>query len=135
MFDEVPEPVWKTSIELPARDTVGRGSDPLRLAGVEQAELGVHPRRRSLDPSEPAGDRRRDGLTRDREVLDRLAGLLAPELVLDSPFAHVASLVSRQTAAYKGSLDPAQTCRDACRELDLEGAAWRAPRSCVSSRD
>ena len=52
MFDEVPEPVWKTSIgnwssSSPARDAVGRGGDALGLVGVEQPELGVRraPRR------------------------------------------------------------------------------------------
>ncbi len=49
MFDDVPEPVWKTSIGnwascLPSRDLVGGGGDPLREVGVEQPELGVRAR-------------------------------------------------------------------------------------------
>ena len=61
MFEDVPEPVWKTSIgnwssSSPARDAVGGGGDPLGLVRVEQAELGVHARGGGLDPAEPARD-------------------------------------------------------------------------------
>ena len=73
MFDEVPEPVWKTSIgnwssSSPARDAVAGGGDPLGLVGVEQPELGVHARGGGLDAPEPARDRRRDRLAGDGEV-------------------------------------------------------------------
>ena len=86
MFEEVPEPVWKTSIgnwssSSPAAMRSPGGGDPLRLVGVEQAELGVHARGGGLDPAEPARDRRRDRLAGDREVGDRLGGLAAPELL------------------------------------------------------
>ena len=87
MFDDVPEPVWKTSIgnwssSSPCAIAVGGGRDPLGLVGVEQPELGVHARGRGLDPAEPARDGRRNRLAGDREVLDRLARLPAPELPL-----------------------------------------------------
>ena len=52
---------------------------------VEQPELGVHARRGALDPPEPAHDRDRHALARDREVLDRLRGLAAPQLLRSSP--------------------------------------------------
>ena len=86
MFEDVPEPVWKTSIgnwssSSPRGHAVGRGCDPLGLVGVEQAELGVHPGGRRLDPAEPASDGRRNRLARDLEVLDRLLRLSTPELV------------------------------------------------------
>ena len=85
MFDEVPEPVWKTSIgnwssSSPSATRSAGGGDPLRLVLVEQAELGVHARRGGLDPAEPARHRRRDRLAGDGEVGDRLAGLAAPQL-------------------------------------------------------
>jgi hypothetical protein len=54
MFEEVPEPVWKTSIgnwssSSPSR-SARRGGDALGLVGVEQPELGVHLRGGALDP-------------------------------------------------------------------------------------
>ena len=42
---------------------------------------GVHASSGRLDPAEPVSDLGRDRLTRDLEVLDRLLGLRAPELV------------------------------------------------------
>ena len=85
MFDEVPEPVWKTSIgnwssSSPAAIRSPAAAIRSALSGVEQPELGVHARRGGLDPPEPARDRRRDRLAGDREVVDRLARLAAPEL-------------------------------------------------------
>jgi hypothetical protein len=62
MFDEVPEPVWKLVVELAGGDTFRGRRDPLSLVGVEQAELGVHPRGGTLDPPEPVGHRGRNGL-------------------------------------------------------------------------
>ena len=67
-------------VELARGDAVGGGGDALGLVGVEQPELGVHARGGGLDPAEPAGDRRRDRLAGDGEVLDRLARLGPPEL-------------------------------------------------------
>ena len=86
MFDEVPEPVWKTSIgnwssSSPAAIRSPAAAIRSALSGVEQPELGVHTRGSGLDPAEPARDRRRDRLARDREVADRLGGLAAPELL------------------------------------------------------
>ena len=85
MFEDVPEPVWKTSIgnwssNSPAAIAVAGGGDPLGLLGVEEAELGVRTRGSRLDPSEPARDGGRDRLAGDREVLDGLACFHAPEL-------------------------------------------------------
>ena len=85
VFELVPEPVWKTSIgnwssSSPAATRSAAAAMRSRLVGVEEAELGVHPRGRGLDPAEPAGDGRRDRLAGDGEVRDRLARLGAPEL-------------------------------------------------------
>jgi hypothetical protein len=41
-------------VVLAARDRVAGSGDPLRLAGIEQPEPGVHARGGGLDPSEPA---------------------------------------------------------------------------------
>ena len=81
MFDEVPEPVWKTSIgnwssSSPAR-SVARGGDGSALP-VEQAELGVRARGGRLQAAQPPCDVNRDRLARDRKVGDHLAGL-APQ--------------------------------------------------------
>ena len=78
MFDDVPEPVWKTSIGncvvvLAGGDLVARGGDPLGQLGVEQPELGVHARGGALDAAEPADDRQRDAFAGHREVRDGLA--------------------------------------------------------------
>ena len=78
MFDEVPEPVWKTSIgnwssSSPAAIRSAAAAIRSALSRVEQPELGVHARGGGLDAAEPARDGRRDRLARDREVLDRLA--------------------------------------------------------------
>ena len=86
MFDEVPEPVWKTSIGnwsscWPCGDLVAGGGDALGEVGVEQAELGVDARGGALDAAEPAHDGDRDALAGDREVVDGLAGLAAPQLL------------------------------------------------------
>ena len=67
MFDDVPEPVWKTSIgnwssSSPAAIAVACLGDALSLVLVEQAQLGVHARRRRLDASQPARDGGRDRL-------------------------------------------------------------------------
>ena len=90
MFDEVPEPVWKTSIgnwssSSPAAIRSPAAAIRSALSGVEQPELGVHARGRGLDPPEPARHGRRDRLAGDREVVDRLRGLPAPELLRPSP--------------------------------------------------
>ena len=86
MFEEVPEPVWKTSIGnwsscSPLGDLVARGRDPLGDVGVEQPQLGVDARRGGLDAAEPADHRHGHPLARHREVVDCLARLRAPELL------------------------------------------------------
>ena len=85
MFDDVPEPVWKTSIGnwsscSPAATASPAARDALGELAVEQAEVGVHARRSRLDAPEPAHDADRDRPARDREVVDRLACLGAPQL-------------------------------------------------------
>ena len=86
MFDDVPEPVWKTSIGNWAScspwaiSSAGVG-DPLGEVGVEQPEVGVRARGGALDAAEPAHDRHRHALARDREVRDGLRGLAAPQLL------------------------------------------------------
>ena len=85
MFEDVPEPVWKTSIGncascLPCGDLVAGGGDLLGQLGVEQPELRVDPRGVALDAPEPAHDRQRDAFSRNGEVRDGLGGLAAPQL-------------------------------------------------------
>ena len=79
----------KLVVELARRDAVGRGRDALGLVGVEQAELGVDASGGGLDPAQPAGDGSGNRPAGDGEVLDGLARLGAPELVLHG---HPASL-------------------------------------------
>ena len=67
-------------VELAVGDAVGGGGDALGLVRVEQLELRVHARSGGLDPPEPARHGCRDRLAADREVLDGLARLRAPEL-------------------------------------------------------
>ena len=67
MFDEVPEPVWKTSIGncvvvAALGDLVGRGGDPLGEVGVQQPEVGVGARGGALDAAQPAHDGDRHAL-------------------------------------------------------------------------
>ena len=87
MFDEVPEPVWKTSIgnwssNSPPATRSAAAAIRCARSRVKQPELGVDPRGGALDAAEPADHRDGDGLARDREVRHRLGGLAAPELLL-----------------------------------------------------
>ena len=59
MFDDVPEPVWKTSIgnwSSCSPGAISSAAAPMRLGelAVEQAEVGVDARRGALDAAEPA---------------------------------------------------------------------------------
>ena len=78
MFDEVPEPVWKTSIGnwsvLAARHLVARPRDPLRHVGVEEADLGVHAGGGRLDPAQPVDHGRRNSSLETGEVLNGFRG-------------------------------------------------------------
>ena len=85
VFEDVPGPGLEDVdrelvVELARGDAVAGSRDALRLVGVEQPELGVHPCGCSLEPAEPARDGRRDRLAGDGEVGDRLAGLASPQL-------------------------------------------------------
>ena len=87
MFDEVPEPVWKTSIGnwsscSPAATASAAVAIALGDRGVELPELRVRARGGALDAPEPVDDRLRDGLAGDREVVDGLLGLAAVERLL-----------------------------------------------------
>ena len=115
MFDEVPEPVWKTSIgNWPSWRpcAISSAAAPIRCAsvGVEQPELGVRARRRALDPAEPAHDRDRHPLPGHREVRDRLAGLPAPQL-LRRLNAHLGTLF-RLSEAHNASAHSAAAEKD-----------------------
>ena len=79
-------------VELAGGDAVAGCGDPLRLVGVEQAELGVRARGGGLDPAEPAGHGDGNRLTGDGEVVHGLARLGAPELAVFGRLAHAASL-------------------------------------------
>ena len=85
MFDEVPEPVWKTSIgnwssSSPFAMRSAGCRDPLGLLGVEEPEIGVHARGRGLDAPEPASDMLGDRLAGDLEVLYGFRRLTTPKL-------------------------------------------------------
>ena len=60
-------------VELAGRDAVSGGGDALRLVGVEQPELGVHPGGSRLDAAEPA----RDGTGMGSPETGKLATALA----------------------------------------------------------
>ena len=70
-------------VVLAGGDLVGGRGDALAEIGVEEAKLGIHPRRRRLDPPQPMDDRHRDRLAGDGKVGDRLRGLLTPQPRLD----------------------------------------------------
>ena len=92
MFVEVPEPVWKTSIGncascLPAAISAAAFSIRAGAALGEQAQLAVDDGRRALDARQPVDDRDGHRLAGDREVLDGLGGLAAPQLLIGLAFA------------------------------------------------
>ncbi len=62
-------------------DRLAGAGDAFREVGVEQAELAVDLGGSGLDPAQPADDRDRDRLARDREVVDGFGGLATPELL------------------------------------------------------
>ena len=88
MFDEVPEPVWKTSIGNWSSCSPLATSSPARAirsasVGVQQPQLGVHAGGGRLDPPQPVHHRRGHALAGHGEVLDRLARLGPPKLLLN----------------------------------------------------
>ena len=98
MFDEVPEPVWKTSIgnwssSSPAairaapraiRSALSRSSRP-RSAFARAAAPLMRPSQRATGA--------RDRLPGDREVGDRLRRLAAPELLVGLHACHASNIV------------------------------------------
>ena len=93
MFDDVPEPVWKTSIgnwSSWSPRAISSAAAAIRSAsvGVEQPELGVDARGGALDAAEPAHDGDGHALARDGEVGDGLGRLAAPQLLLGVLHAH-----------------------------------------------
>ena len=103
MLDEVPEPVWKTSIGnwsswRPSATSSAPAAIRSATAASSRPEVGVHPRGRGLDPPQPVDDRRRDRLAGDGEVLDRLSGLATPQLGLPGHVGHRAGDYRRARA-------------------------------------
>ena len=98
MFDDVPEPVWKTSIgnwssSSPRRDPVRGGGDPLRLVARRAGrEVGVGSGPRRLDPPEPACDGRRDRLARNGKFVTASSSRLPRAPARSSVFAIRASV-------------------------------------------
>ena len=90
MFDDVPDPVWNTSIGNSAvvfsgRDRVAGGDDLSGQRRVDQAEFGVRLGGRRLDPTEPVDHPRRDRFAGDVEVVDRFGRLGTPEHLVTLP--------------------------------------------------
>ncbi len=97
MFEEVPEPVWKTSTGnwsscSPAATAAPAVGDPFGQVVVELAQLPVHLGRGALEPAQPADHRHRHPLARDREVVNGLGGLATPELLTQFSFPPSKSL-------------------------------------------
>ena len=124
-------------VVLALGDCGARRGDPLGQLGVEEAQLGVGLRRCGLDAAEPADHRHRHPLARDREVVDGLGRLAAPELLAQihrlhrsrhgfsvfgggrgrrlSPAEHVAASHPSQVARI--GFGPMPTVRDASFDL------------------
>ena len=86
MFEEVPEPVWKTSTGnwsscSPSATALPAAAIRSARSRVEQAQLAVGFGRGGLDPAEPADDRDRNPLAGNGEVVDCFGGLATPELL------------------------------------------------------
>src|SRR5207248_10836127 len=91
----------------------------LRLVFVEEPELRVHERGRSLDPPEPASNRRRNRLSGDRKVLDRFLRLATPQWARGIPLGHTPSLATlfaqKPVTRWRGACAVARSCcRAAC---------------------
>ena len=91
----------------------------------------------ALDAAQPVDDRRGDRLAGDREVLDGLGGLAAPQLVFFSVGAHAASaydaLVSRRTPPARARRRPGRRRRSGSRCRAARAAAPSGSRSSASS--
>ncbi len=113
MFDDVPDPVWKTSIGnsascSPAGDGVPRDHDVGGEIGVDETELGIRLGGRRLDAPEPVNDTRRDRLAGDVEVLDRFGRLGTPEHLATLPRSmHTVNA----SGSYRGQLTPRKHSR------------------------
>src|SRR5215203_1936743 len=119
----------KLVVVLAGRDRVAGSRDPLGDILVEQAELGVHPRRGGLDPSHPVHDGRRNRLTGDGEVLYSLGRLGPPELALNIGRRHRSSVIGVPpglSGGFTGSVS--------LPERALEGRAERSAARVVSGR-
>ena len=86
MFDEVPEPVWKTSIgnwssSSPRATRSAAAAMRSALSGSSSPSSALTRAAAALMRPEPARNCDRDRLAGDREVRDRLARLGAPKLV------------------------------------------------------
>ena len=98
MFDDVPEPVWNTSIgkcaiELAGGDPLGRLADRLRVRLLQMAEIGIRLRGGGLDQAERANELARHRQAGNREIVDRALGLRAVERVGGHlEFAHAVAL-------------------------------------------
>ena len=119
MFDDVPEPVWYTSIgkwssHVTGRDLVGRLGDGPRDVAVDDLQPGVHQRGGPLDLRQRRDQAPLDAQAGDGEVLDgalrlrRPAGVgrhldLAHGIVLDPVLSH------RGTRPRSSALAPADT--------------------------
>ena len=68
-------------VVLAGSDLVPGSGDALGQLGVQQAQLGVHAGGRGLDAAQPPDHGGRHRLAGDREIVDGLARLRAPELL------------------------------------------------------
>ena len=107
MFDEVPEPVWKTSIGnwsscSPLGHLVAGAGDPLGHVGVQQAQLGVHARRGGLDAAQPVDHRQRARARRTRGSSRLPCPSPGPKAPAESPCDGGYRAPSRAVAAHPG---------------------------------
>src|SRR5262249_4886076 len=117
----------KLVVQFARGDAVSRGRDPFGLVRIEQPELRVYPGCGRFDPAQPAGDGRRDRLTRHLKVLYCFARLASPELLLRFYLGH--AVESRKKRRPAGGGPPLVRSK---RRLSLRAGRRRLPSACTA---
>ena len=78
----------KLVVQFADRNAIGSFGDSLGLLVVEQPELGIDARGRSLDSSQPAGNGRRNRFARDGKIANCLGRFGPPKLALRFRLGH-----------------------------------------------